>query len=910
MSKKAYQAHREWEASEKARIKSEENRAKQIKRSGLSSTKTSQALIDNIIAGVVAEIERHVEKEYAKRRLNEREEWLPHVADVHFAIVAEAALIVCLDAAGRAATYNSVLVQAGRALHMAKFVAAMSKNRQGLRMLKQMEARAKKRNTKYADRNEYMANFAKRHGFSDWDDWDEALYRKVGSFMIDVVQLGSEIIEISHVETKGAPKGVMYITLTQKAKDWMKDEDFRLDQLASIYGPMTCVPNPWPSQTGPYLDKRAMGMVPMIKKMWSPEQKRDVDAAVEDGSLDRPIQALNIVQSVPYATNQYVLDAVNWVKDNDLGHQVEDFPDLEPDPEVERIDAKVWRKFSAEQKADWYTKRDEQAKSKVEAGASLSCLNTNTGEAAEMVKCEYFYLPHQFDRRGRIYHTSTFGHHNTDYVRALFLFANKTKIGEEGEPYLDLQIANSWGNGEDKKSLDDRVAWVEKNEDMILAVGEDFSVNFDDWSKADNPFQFLAACREKYNYRKHGKDYESGLPIGLDATQSGVQHYATAIRHKENGEMVNLLPSLPSDEPNDLYLYVMHKAEEMMSSDIASIETWLVQNPDASPEVIEKKERDLKAAKDMIAWGGLNRKIIKSPCMTYCYSSRQFGFMVTLRKKYFKDITKKLKAGRLTHPVTGETVTSHPFGKDRGFGASIYFGGLFERAIESVVQSALIGQDFIQKCVANLAAHDRHFAFTTPLGFPMHQFYRVEAEDAQRPRVYLTDRKTKVRKKGAKASVTVYTDDIKMPQSVNASSPNVIHAMDACHLQMTVLRFAAFGCTDIMVVHDSFSTTIGNAKELSRCVREAFIELYDGYDLYADILKQSRERHPDPDNIKTQSELDEIDFLIATQDDKAVVRQLTKDRKVIERRIAVWPEVPKHGDLNLMGILQSQYAFS
>ena len=874
MSKKAYQAYREWQASEKARIKSEENRAKQIKRSGLASTSTSQVLIDNIIAGVVAEIERHVDREYAKRRMNEREEWLPHVADVHFAIVAEAALIVCLDAAGRAATYNSTLVQAGRALQMAKFTAAMSKNRAGRRMLAQMEARAKKRTTKYADRNEYIAKFAKNHGFEDWDDWDDALYRKVGSFMIDVVQLASNIIEISYVDQKGSPTGVMHITLTQQAKDWMESEDVRLDQLASLYGPMTIEPNPWPSITGPYVDVRAMGMVPMIKKMWSPEQKRDVDAAIEKGTMDKAIQALNIVQSVPYTANEYVLDAIKWVWENNLGHQLDGFPDLEPDPALDRIDNKIWSKYTKAEKADWYTRRDEQSKSVVEAAASLSGLTMNTGEAAEMIDCEYFYLPHQFDRRGRIYHTSSFGHHNTDYVRALFLFANKTKIGEDGEPFLDLQICNSWGNGEDKESLDSRMAWVKANEDMILAVGEDFSVHFDDWAAADNPFQFLAACREKYNYRKHGADYESGLPIGLDATQSGVQHYAMAIRDQGDGVKVNLVPSLPSDKPNDLYLFVMEKAQNMMAQDIEDIQQWIENNPDADPDEIGKKKRNLKAAQDMIAWGGLDRRITKSPCMTYCYSSRQFGFMVTLRKGYFKDITKKLKAGRLTHPKTGELVTTHPFGDDRGFGASVYLGGLFERAIAKSVPSALVGQNFIQKCAAGLAAEDKHFAFTTPLGFPMHQFYRDPEPDSARPRVYLTDRKTKVRKKNAKASVKIFTDDIEMPKSVNASSPNVIHAMDACHLQMTVLRLAAFGVSDIMVVHDSFSTTIANVRELSKCVREAFIDLYDGYDLYADILNQTKQR---------------LGTAAATAD---------------------LPTLPEHGTLDLMGVLKSQYAFS
>ena len=43
-------------------------------------------------------------------------------------------------------------------------------------------------------------------------------------------------------------------------------------------------------------------------------------------------------------------------------------------------------------------------------------------------------------------------------------------------------------------------------------------------------------------------------------------------------------------------------------------------------------------------------------------------------------------------------------------------------------------------------------------------------------------------------------------------------------------------------MHDSFSTTIGNAVIMEKSIRKAFAALYAEYNLYEDILQQSKER--------------------------------------------------------------------
>ena len=122
-----------------------------------------------------------------------------------------------------------------------------------------------------------------------------------------------------------------------------------------------------------------------------------------------------------------------------------------------------------------------------------------------------------------MYCVPDFNPQQVDYIRAMFYFANKKRVNDSqyGEAYLRLQIANTYGLT--KEGYDARDAWVLKNENDIISAGSDFRSTFSFWSKAKEPLQFLAACREWKLYKQDPDNFESGLPIGQDATQSGIQ---------------------------------------------------------------------------------------------------------------------------------------------------------------------------------------------------------------------------------------------------------------------------------------------------------------------------------------------------------------------------------------------------
>ena len=217
-----------------------------------------------------------------------------------------------------------------------------------------------------------------------------------------------------------------------------------------------------------------------------------------------------------------------------------------------------------------------------------------------MAEYEQFYIGWSFDFRGRMYPVSHFNYHRDDHVKAMFLFARGKKLTEDSEGWLYIHLANTGDfNKISKKSLDERIEWVQDNHDQIMSVAEDYKATFDYWSTADKPFQFLAACLEYKKLQDQGiQHYVCHMPISLDGTNSGVQHYAAALRSSEDGHMVNLVPD---EKCQDVYQVVANEVNRRLHQDGS-----------------EEAQRWLDF--------GVGRSTVKRNVMTYGYSSIERGF--------------------------------------------------------------------------------------------------------------------------------------------------------------------------------------------------------------------------------------------------------------------------------------------
>ena len=239
-------------------------------------------------------------------------------------------------------------------------------------------------------------------------------------------------------------------------------------------------------------------------------------------------------------------------------------------------------------------------------------LDMQTAEA--MAAHERFWTSMNLDWRGRVYGVPSFNFQRDDRVRALFLFADGEPIGEEGLYWLKVHLANCGDDDREgfikvgKLTFDERVRWVDENLEKIKAVataplGELW------WTKADKPFQFLAACLELSSALAQGPAFVSRLPISFDGSCSRLQHLSAMTRDDGTAKLVNLMPS---DVPQDIYETVAEIVQRRVEKDL------------------EHPDQDALVAQMWLDYG-ITRKVVKRNVMTYSYGSSAWGMAEQLR---------------------------------------------------------------------------------------------------------------------------------------------------------------------------------------------------------------------------------------------------------------------------------------
>lgn len=188
----------------------------------------------------------------------------------------------------------------------------------------------------------------------------------------------------------------------------------------------------------------------------------------------------------------------------------------------------------------------------------------------------------------------------------MLTFAESKPLGPRGLYWLKVHLANLAGN--DKISFDERAGFTDENMDNVRAcVTDPFGENRW-WMTLDDPFQALAVCNEIVNAIDSGdpETYECSLPVHMDGSCNGLQHYAALGRDVVGGKAVNLCPS---EKPQDVYSGVM---EEVIRRVAEEAERFL-DIDQSNPEKLTKQERKAllnhRAAK--LVNGLIDRGVVK-----------------------------------------------------------------------------------------------------------------------------------------------------------------------------------------------------------------------------------------------------------------------------------------------------------
>lgn len=598
--------------------------------------------------------------------------------------------------------------------------------------------------------------------------------------LADRIQAGMKMIELVNeatglftLETERHNKGVVYkLRPTEACQVWLDRQHARCEVLEPILMPMVVRPRRWRTPFwGGYLTKRPGQQ---LVKQWAPpyhDELRSVD-------MPEVYRAVNHVQDVPWRINRRVLAVMREVWDGGgalggLPHR-EDLP-LPPRPidaDTNEYALKGWKAEAA----DVHTRNAQLLSQRLAMSQRLWMAQKFSEEDA-------IWFPHSLDFRGRIYPIPIGGPHpqSEDAGKALLEFARGLPLGSTGAAWLAIHLANLFGV--DKVPFEERIDWVMANHDAILDSADNPLDGQRFWTTADSPYSALAACFEWAGYSREGEAFVSHIPVALDGSNSGLQHFSAMLRDPVGATAVNLLPN---DRPQDVYAQVAKRAQELA---------------DADPEAV------------MWQGGKVTRKIAKRPCMTYCYSATRFGMqdmvLQTLRE--------------LDAAAAAEGKPPHLDGADN-YEAARILSHILWQAISEVVAAAAAAMDWLRTAAKIAGEASLPIWWTTPQGLPVLQAYREV--HAQRLNIHYGGRRLRV-------TLAVDGDHINKRAQANGIAPNFVHSLDAAHLMASVNAAADEGITDIAVIHDSFGTHAANTGRLSVLLRETFVEQYQPHRLEA-----------------------------------------------------------------------------
>ena len=488
--------------------------------------------------------------------------------------------------------------------------------------------------------------------------------------------------------------------------------------------------------------------------------------------------SVNILQETEWTINTFIYKVINecWDKSIKIGKLPINPESIDVPPRPYDIDTnpdslKKWKRL----KAKWHEDKTRNSSKFIQVKMILDT-------AKELMNFSHFCYPMQLDTRGRVYtKPALLTNQSADYAKSLLTFKYGKPIADE-ESFRNFAVAGSNLFGEaDKESLNTRLDWVRANENKILASAKSpFDEKF--WTNADKPFQFLAWCNEYKSFADTDFDasFITTLPLQMDCSNSGLQHYSALMRDTIGGSATNLVAS---EKPNDVYGIVANKLIEIL------------------------KTKDDEMAKKWLSYG-IDRKITKKPVMCLPYSLTMF----TCRRYLAEHIeTQKIDKN-----------INHNFGDDL-FKATQYLTPLIWTAIHEVIVGARQVMKYLKKITQLASSENLPVTWISPLNFPI----QIACYEQKSKRVQ------------TKIGDTIYlsfredTKKIDKRKTSNKICADFIHSLDASLLQLAVVKAHNEGVKTFSVIHDSFGVIAPDVPKMSKAIREAFCEIYK-----QDILKK------------------------------------------------------------------------
>lgn len=632
--------------------------------------------------------------------------------------------------------------------------------------------------------------------FNDgWKKWTDRERLLVGT---KLVELTINTVGLITTERAGSMKQTrIMVRATPETLQWI--EKYNISGFKAVLEPMVVQPRDW---TTPFDGGYLTSNIRPLRLVKSKTRKR-LSELYGEHPMPLVYQTVNTLQRTAWQINAPILDILKnlWENESEVGglpyrgeFQLPHRPD---DIQTNEESRENWRRDAAKA----YQQNLEAASHRVSFSMTIDL-------ASRYVDFKRIFMPYQLDFRGRIYAVPHLNPQGADFQKALLRFAEGKPLGEQGIKWLAIHGANV--AGVDKVSFQERVDWVEANEEEILAIAADPLQNIN-WSKSvggvdiDKPWQFLAFCFEWAGYCEQGEKFVSRLPIALDGSCSGLQHFAGMLRCVEGGTAVNLIPQ---DKPADVYQLVADEVIIKVKEDAEN---------GTEDELLDVDGNIRPGTKSMATqWltFGITRKTTKRSVMTLAYGSKMYGF----KEQIMEDTLL---------PARKSFGNNFPFYGD-GYPAASYMARKIWEAVQVKITSAPKAMAWLQEVVKVANQEGKGVIWSTPAGFKVEQSY-----------IQLEELRVKTSLNGTiNLKITQATDKLNSRLQTQGVAPNFVHSMDSSHLMFTVCRANDLGIKSFAMIHDSFGTHAADTDELFATVRDTFVEMYQDND----VLKQFKEQ--------------------------------------------------------------------
>lgn len=551
---------------------------------------------------------------------------------------------------------------------------------------------------------------------------------------------------------------------------------------------MLCHPDTWENHMdGGYLSLRRKTEMPLlpVRQLRKSVRQRIADAFTAE-AMPVPFKVANYLQGQAFALHQPTYTSIVRVWEQGggvLGVPQRAAPAKPPFPFADGWDKNVatpeeldsfmlWKRKMAR----YYTNLKHWRGKVQEVGEYLRAIKKTPAR---------MWFPTFYDTRSRLYYRGLPNPQGSDLAKGALHFADKKPLGPDGVFWLKVHIANAYGY--DKVRFSERVKWVDRNW-MAISLALDEPENKPEVFGKDSPWVMFGAAWELREALRSGNPeaYCTGIPVHMDATCSGLQHFSAALRDPEGARYVNLYDA-GGECKADIYSMVASLAMQAITNDLSC--------------------EDLAVRKMAEFWHrvGMSRALAKKPIMTYVYGA-------TIRST----------AQHIAY-VLDEQGVSFPE-EAKWYEYCNYAAHKLFRGIAETVPAAAAAMRWLKE-VAQAVPCGKRMEWRTPTNFLAQQDYI--GYDLVR---------VKVRSCGLdNIMVRNYNDKTVTHKMSSAAAPNFVHSMDASHMMLVSDAMQDAGAC-MVAIHDSFGTHPSDVRRMHGIIRDTFVKLYHGKNPLAEFL--------------------------------------------------------------------------